>query len=325
MWINERDMLDKFWERGFFKSKKKETTSYMDLKDERNNILRFLFPVNLPGLGDRFVMASNIISTIHYYRNKNNTFVVDIFTKATDSVPPEQYLNLVHFNDVMDFFHFERPQEKIISYVIDDELPPHPTFIPTKPRSLRKNVTGQSLLYHEYNMRYHEYKKRNYLLYNYAQYWPIKFDKTVKKNFITFTFYVDEFADIEKWIKLESEPKKDFSDLHKHITPKEEKKFNQLKNFLSHELHHSSNYPVKFVRLEDVNFKRNVELLSKSLFLISSEGMWTHLSRAMKVDTIAYSRNKTFIEEFNKQGHFCSGSFEECLIKLKEKCIDLKI
>ena len=53
--------------------------------------------------------------------------------------------------------------------------------------------------------------------------------------------------------------------------------------------------------------------------------MWTHLSRAMKVDTIAYSRNKTFIEEFNKQGHFCSGSFEECLIKLKEKCIDLKI
>ena len=81
----------------------------------------------------------------------------------------------------------------------------------------------------------------------------------------------------------------------------------------------------EFVCLENQNYAKNVELLSRSYLLISSEGMWTHLSRAMKVDTIAYSRNKTFIEEFNKQGHFCSGSFEECLIKLKEKCIDLKI
>ena len=100
----------------------------------------------------------------------------------------------------------------------------------------------------------------------------------------------------------------------------EEKTFNQLKDYLIHYLHRSDYY---FVRLEDVNFKKNVELLSKSVLLIASEGMWTHLSRAMNIDTIAYTNLPAFIEEFNNQGHFCSGNFEECLTKLKEKCTNL--
>ena len=82
---------------------------------------------------------------------------------------------------------------------------------------------------------------------------------------------------------------------------------------------------LKFVRLEDLNYAKNVELLSQSHLLIASEGMWTHLSRAMNVDTIAFTDLKEFIFEFNEQGYFCSENFEECLTKLKEKCINLKI
>ena len=147
------------------------------------------------------------------------------------------------------------------------------------------------------------YGYHNRHLYDHGKYWPINFDKTVKKKFITFMFYVGRERENNKIITLE-----------------EEKTFNQLKDYLIHYLHRSDYY---FVRLEDVNFKKNVELLSKSVLLIASEGMWTHLSRAMNIDTIAYTNLPAFIEEFNNQGHFCSGNFEECLTKLKEKCTNL--
>jgi hypothetical protein len=75
--------------------------------------------------------------------------------------------------------------------------------------------------------------------------------------------------------------------------------------------------------LKDLDYAKNVELLSRSSILIASEGMWTHLSRAMGVYTIAYTKAPAFIEEINYQGHFCSENFEECLTKLKDKCIDL--
>ena len=80
---------------------------------------------------------------------------------------------------------------------------------------------------------------------------------------------------------------------------------------------------LKFQRLEDSNFSKNVELLSQSHLLISSEGMWTHLSRAMKIDTIAFTDLTEFINEFNIQGHFSSGNFDDCLNVLKTKCINL--
>ena len=47
--------------------------------------------------------------------------------------------------------------------------------------------------------------------------------------------------------------------------------------------------------------------------------MWTHLSRAMKIPTIAFSRNSDWIREINQQGHFCSSDFEECLFEVMEK------
>jgi hypothetical protein len=133
-------------------------------------------------------------------------------------------------------------------------------------------------------------------------------------------FYVDEFADWEKFERGERGSYKDFlSTFHKFLTEEQEKEFNKLKNFLRGEMKRE----YLFVRLEDVNYKKNVELLSKSVLLIASEGMWTHLSRAMGIDTIAYSRDLVFIEEFNSTGHFCAGNFEECLTKLKEKCTNL--
>jgi len=267
---------ERYWERGYFK---------------KNN-LRFVFPVNQPGLGDRFVMTSNILSTINHHRDKH--CVVDIFLKTHPSTLQEQYLNFIDFYDVIDFFHFERPQEKITTNVIDEEPPPYKEIKARK----RKNITG-NVVCHNYNMRLDEYMRSNYSLYNHGKYWPITYDKTVKKKLITFMFYVKD------------NPDRQFE--HKFITTEEEKEFNKLKNYYH------------FVRLEDINYKRNVELLSKSVFFIASEGMWTHLSRAMDIDTIAYTKDDVFIYEFNNQGHFASGNFEECLIKLKEKCIDFKI
>ena len=283
---------ERYWEKGYFK---------------KNN-LRFVFPVNQPGLGDRFVMTSNILSTIKHYRDKH--CVVDIFLKTHPSTLQEQYLNFIDFYDVIDFFHFERPQEKITTNVIDEEPPPYKEIKARK----RKNITGTviavygpNIVCHNYNMRLDEYKRSNYSLYNRGKYWPITYDKTVKKKLITFMFYVKD------------NPDRQFE--HKFITTEEERVFTKIIN----DYHYWIGCTIQFVRLEDLNFAKNVELLSQSHLFIASEGMWTHLSRAMDIDTIAYTKDDVFIYEFNSQGHFASGNFEECLIKLNEKCTTLPL
>ncbi len=73
--------------------------------------------------------------------------------------------------------------------------------------------------------------------------------------------------------------------------------------------------------LEHFNFSENVKLLSRSKFLFACEGMWTHLSRAMKIPTIAFSRNSDWVREINQQGHYCSSDFEDCLFELRHRCI----
>ena len=75
--------------------------------------------------------------------------------------------------------------------------------------------------------------------------------------------------------------------------------------------------------LEHYNFSQNVKILSKSKFIFACEGMWTHLSRAMNIPTIAFSRNKDWIREINQQGHFCSSDFEECLFEVRDRCISI--
>ena len=83
--------------------------------------LRFVFPVNQPGLGDRFIMASNILFTMKEIEHES--CIVDIFLKNTKTVHKSQYLNLIDFYDIIDFFHFKRPDESessIITNIIDD-------------------------------------------------------------------------------------------------------------------------------------------------------------------------------------------------------------
>jgi hypothetical protein len=287
-----------FWERGYFKT----------------DILRFLFPVNMPGLGDRFIMTSNIISTMSRYKDMN--CIVDMYNKIHPSTLPEQRLNLTDFYDVIDFFHFQRPDHHphstITTNLINEFLPPSPND------ALMRVKAEVADIYHKPN------PPDNYFIYDYeGKYYPINYDKTVKKKIITFMFYMDEFADWEKSRNSGEISYKNFlSNFHKHITEEQERDFNKVK-VRSEIKWKRRDGEYLFVRLEDKNFKKNVELLSKSHLLIASEGMWAHLSRAMGIDTIAYSRDRVFIEEFNNQGHFCSGNFEECLTKLKEKCTNL--
>ena len=289
---------ERYWERGYFK---------------KNN-LRFVFPVNEPGLGDRFVMTSNILSTINHHRDKHG--VVDLFLKTHPDTLQEQYLNFIDFYDVIDFFHFERPQEKITTNVINEGPPPYKEIKARKRKKKNNKITYAEKQNdcHNYNMRLDEYMRSNYSLYNHGKYWPITYDKTVEKKLITFMFYVKD------------NPDRQFE--HKFITTEEERLFNKIMRDYHYWIgrpHDPVQRTIQFVRLEDYNFKRNVELLSQSHFVIASEGMWTHLSRAMNIDTIAYTKDDVFINEFNSQGHFASGNFEECLIKLNEKCIDFKI
>ena len=129
---------------------------------------------------------------------------------------------------------------------------------------------------------------------NTGHYWPIDF-KPKPKILISYMFYMNV------------EENKSINDFMLNKFKNVTQKFSNL----------------TFQRLEDFNFSKNVELLSQSHLLIASEGMWTHLSRAMKIDTIAFTNLIEFINVFNSQGHFCSGNFEECLNKLIEKCTTL--
>jgi len=258
--------------------------------NRKKNNLRFVFPVNQPGLGDRFIMTSNIL----YARKEveHECCIIDIFLKNIKpskdyEFDQKQYLNLTDFYDIIDFFHFKRPDKSeplIISNIIDEEPPPFHAS------------TGHRNI--EYEITNNEYKRSHNFLYNREQYWPINYDKTIKKDIITFMFYVDD-----------SLPE------HKFITVEEEKEFQLLKTNLS---------SFNFHRLEDFNFKKNVELLSRSKLLISSEGMWTHLSRAMDIDTITISRDSKFIKEFTRQGYFCSG-IQECLNELEKRCHESQV
>ena len=80
---------------------------------------------------------------------------------------------------------------------------------------------------------------------------------------------------------------------------------------------------ITFFPLEDFNYSRNVELLQMSNFIFATEGMWTHLSRAMKVNTVAQTTNASINKEINNQGHFSSPRFDKCLTKVENLCIDL--
>jgi hypothetical protein len=143
----------------------------------------------------------------------------------------------------------------------------------------------------EHNMNNQNFGDLNIDLLEDGDYWPIK----VKRN------EHDKFT----WMLYDC----DVLPSEKCVTNIDMNKFYALCNVLS----------IKGQKLEDMNFSKNVELLSESKFLLSSEGMWTHLSRAMKVPTIAYTTIPEWNREINQQGHFCSSNFEECLFEVMEK------
>jgi len=284
---------------------------YRVFPEDKLQSFTFKFLGNDTGLGDRFIMVSNILYTMKDL-NVYNRFIVEIYSRTNPD--PTQWFNLMDFYEFIDFFHFERPltQVPIISNVITygwgAELEALESKIVWKPTQKRKNVSDNALF--EFNFAQNEiYGYHNRNLYDHGKYWPIEYDKTVKKTIIAFMFYVDLGSGSGRHSD-------GTEDSNKFITLEEEKTFNKLKDYLT-------NIKFNIVRLEDRNYAKNVELLSQSHLLIASEGMWTHLSRAMNIDTIAYTNLSEFIEEFNNQGHFCSGNFEECLTKLKEKCTNL--
>ena len=126
-----------------------------------------------------------------------------------------------------------------------------------------------------------------------GNYWPIDFVRECDDDFC-WMLYIEG----EKNIMPE-----------KRLTKKDYEKFNFM----------IKTKKLNGYKLFDFNFSENVKILAKSKFLFACEGMWTHLSRAMKIPTIAFSRNPDWIREINQQGHFCSSDFEECLFEVMEK------
>ena len=145
------------------------------------------------------------------------------------------------------------------------------------------------------NLKYNKnFDKINNDLLSLGKYWPIDFNK--------------EETNLFCWMLYRK------NTLNQKIIDN-----SNFKKFLQFIEWSNKNTNFNHIKLYDYNFKKNVKILSKSKFILASEGMWTHLSRAMKIPTIAYSKNLDWIREINHQGHFCSSNFEDCLLELMNK------
>jgi len=250
------------------------------------NILTFDFPLNDGGLGDRFIMTTILLYTINSFGHAIDV-QINLYTKPNPNsqVKKELILSANNFYDVIEFFNCKPIKHKIITNKKNN----YKRFEECDRNNFYKNKI---------------YLKSHDQFWEDGKYWPINFEPKTK-TIITFMFYMinDDGSFVEH-----------NADEYTSITFEMLKKFEKAKSKFSN---------LTFVRLEDVNYERNVELLSRSHFFISSEGMWTHLSRAMKIDTIAFTKLEEFKNEFNNQGHFCSGNFDDCLNVLKTKCINL--
>jgi len=252
-----------------------------------DDYLIFNFSSNSGGLGDRFMIISAILHTlleqkknavINLFYGHDKYFDLDSKYYRTEK---QKILPYKNFYEILDFFHFKKPSFKIIS----------------NPINKYKNTTDNALTLSRLMCP----SMAN--VTDCGRYWPIDFDETKEKKYISYIFY-------------------NFYGKHDLGTYKGDKALKLFEMQKFHEI--KSKYPyLKFVELEEINYAKNVELLSQSELLIATEGMWTHLSRAMNIPTIAFTKNEDFIREINQQGHFCSGNFEECLIKLIEKCTNL--
>ena len=230
----------------------------------------YYFPLKLGGLGDKFMILSDILR--HRQQSDNDSILYLVTDKTHDSFID----GVSSLHDIINFFHFKQPNFDIpISFLVDDFL---------------KNLNT----IHYLNNKLENFTKIQHEKLEKGKYWPINFKKE-EDNIFCWILYTEG-----------SMPEK-------QITKNDYDKFKYLINresFYNQELEH-------------YNFSQNVKILSKSKFLFACEGMWTHLSRAMNIPTIAFSRNEDWIREINQQGHFCSSDFEECLFELRYRCISI--
>ena len=231
---------------------------------------RYYFPLKLGGLGDKFMILSDILLHNHNYRTNSKMYLV------TDENCHSFIDNVKNLYSLTDFFNFKRPDFDIpISHLTDNSL---------------DNLN----MIHDLNNKIKNFTKIQHEKLEKGKYWPINFIKK-EENVFCWMLYTES-----------SMPEK-------QITKNDYDKFKYLNNresFYNQELEH-------------YNFSQNVKILSKSKFLFACEGMWTHLSRAMNIPTIAFSRNEDWIREINQQGQFCSSDFEECLFELRYRCISI--
>ena len=249
---------------------------------------RYYFPLKYGGLGDKFCMFSVILR--HRLLNEDES-ILYLMTRNGDSSIP---IGDDGFKSVIDFFHFVEPDFHMKSEVI------HP------------QAHGLNEAY-DINFKTNiGFKELNMELQRDGNYWPINFTRKIKNKFCYMLYefegnhmdpirnYQNDNWNKTKWFCLQNDKCFSTGDMEKFYT---------LCEYL----------PIKGERLEDYNFARNVEILAESKFIVASEGMWTHLSRAMKIPTIAYTTVPEWNEEINSQGHFCSPNVEEVFFEVMKQ------
>jgi hypothetical protein len=194
------------------------------------------------------------------------------------------------FYEIVDFFHFKRPKNKITTNILKNKIFTQSTYQGPgflwgswMKSSVRKNVFLQA------------YRK----VWKEGSYWSIDFSPKEKEKNVCYMLYRSGEQQSE----------------YKNISEQENLKIKTL----------MKTFPeITFFSLEHNNYSKNVEILSKSHFIFATEGMWTHLSRAMNINTVAYSKDSVTAQEINDQGHYSSLSFDECLKKIKSLLMDIK-
>ena len=181
------------------------------------------------------------------------------------------------FKSLVNFFHFKSPNFNIETHIVSKDC------------TTLNDIWANNLKYNK------NFDKINNDLLSLGKYWPIDFIRNEQNKFCWMLYEMENNHMLEKLEKDE-----------KCLSSQDMEKFYTLCEYL----------PIKAERLEDRNFAKNVEILSESKFIVASEGMWTHLSRAMKIPTIAYSKTQEWIDEINSQGHFCSQNIEEVFFEV---------
>ena len=261
--------------------------------------LTFHFVPNNGGLGDRFVMVSTFLSVMDYLDRDSVIYICNSFNpEILFKVQWENHsgkLLCENFYQVIDFFHFKRPKNKITTVHLPKILSWRETHEMNEinyENTYNKDLKTISLpdgcnhFNNVFNILHNK-------IWTDGTYWPIDFPIREKRKKVCYIFYDKN---------------------HDRVTEKQRMKIEIL----------IRKFPkITFFPLEDLDYARNVEILQMSNFIFATEGMWTHLSRAMNVYTIAHTTNLTINKEINSQGHSSSPRFDKCLEKAKNLCTDL--